>query len=236
MKRSTSQQKKVEDASGFAVFAGGSLGEAHVMAHEMLDQQREGEGLELLGRFLETHTGEGSDWVHLQWHMAVFEIWAGRIDAARERFEREILPAVFSGEALTDGPSLLWRLALAGDSPTEIDWEAVREAALKRTADESDPFVEAHHLLAMAGAGDIEAMTRWLDSALEGPRGGWRDELLSVGWGLRSWASGAYGVAGTLLADSVAKISGLGGSRAQNQLFGDIATASSARAGLARAA
>ena len=167
MQEATIDQGGIKDASGFAVFADGSSGAAHVMAHRMLDEGREGEGLLRLGGWLDGHTGGGSEWIHLQWHMAVFEIWAGRLNEARQRYLREIQPVVPQGLALTDAPSLLWRLSLAGDPSPQLDWDLLREVALARVHSESDPYVELHHLLAFAGARDVELLTRWLDVEVE---------------------------------------------------------------------
>ena len=60
------------DLSGFGVFSHGHAGEAHVLAHRMLDEERYELGHRLLGAWLDQHDGAGSDWTHLQWHMAVF--------------------------------------------------------------------------------------------------------------------------------------------------------------------
>ena len=99
------------DVSGFGVFSQGDAGDAHVMAHRMLDEERYELGHQLLGAWLDSHDGAGSDWTHLQWHMAVFEIAVGKWERAFARFEREILPvAISSDDALTDAPAMLWRL------------------------------------------------------------------------------------------------------------------------------
>ena len=101
---------------------------------------------------------------------------------------------------------------------------------------EGDPYVELHHLLAFAGARDVESLTRWLDMAAETSGSSAPPEILPLGWGLRSWANQDYRAAATLLDESVDLVSGLGGSRAQNQLFGSIADAASHCAELALAA
>ena len=73
------------DVSGFGVFSQGDAGQAHVAAHRMLDEGRHELGHRLLGAWLEGRSGSGSDWTHLQWHMAVFELAVGQWDAAFAR-------------------------------------------------------------------------------------------------------------------------------------------------------
>ena len=207
------------DVSGSPLFCDGASGLAHVVAHHHLDAGRPEEGHRVLGAWLATHEGTGSDWAHLQWHMAVFEIATGRWTSAFQRFVRHIQPAVSAGEAYTDAPSLLWRLSLVNPDRAEIPWEPVREAAIEGLRGINAPYVELHHLLALAGAGDGSSITHW-----RGARG--RDAsslsghvLTRMGEGLGAFAAEDYSHAAVTLAATAPHVSRLGGSRAQNQLF-----------------
>lgn len=217
------------DTSGFRFFSEGAPGEAHALAHRLLDEGRERDGLRLLGDWLSRHDGEGSQWVHLHWHMAVFEIAAGRLQDAHRRFQERILPAVATGEALTDGPSLLWRLWLAGGDELELEWGPVRDAAVRHLGQSGDPYVELHNVLALAGARDVVAIDRWLDSRYALADSERERFLLQMAWALRTFANRDWVPCLTLLA-SVEKISQLGGSRAQNELFGDLRRSAARRA------
>lgn len=218
MPRSTSQ-----DVSGFALFSRGDAGEAHVMAHRMLDEGRHELGHRLLGAWLGNNDGSGSCWTHLQWHMGVFELAVGQWDAALRRFEREILPVVRSSQdALTDGPAMLWRLALAAPRPMDFDWEPAREAAARRLAEPCDAYVELHCLLALAGAGDLHGLDHWMNTRRTAP-GPKSKVLTAMGVGLRAFAAGDYRLAGPVLAGAAPQVSLLGGSHAQNELFTQIA-------------
>ena len=70
--------KRCRDISGFALLSTGAGRSAHLMAHRMLDQQRYELGHQLLGAWLKQRTGNGGDWIHLQWHTAVFELALNR--------------------------------------------------------------------------------------------------------------------------------------------------------------
>jgi len=225
------QAGPARDVSGYRIFSASEPGEAHVMAHRMLDENRIADGHALLGRWLQGRAGPGSEWIHLQFHMAVFEIALGEWHTAYERFLDEVLPAVAPGEdALTDAPQLLWRLALSAPRGVELPWEEVRQTALTRLEVPSDPFVEMHNLLALAGAGDLENLLRW---AREAPRRGdprQRRIVERFAVALTAYVTGRYRYAAKNFADLVPRLSEIGGSRAQNQLFEEIAKSSWRRA------
>jgi hypothetical protein len=220
---------RTHDVSGFGVFSHGDAGQAHVMAHRMLDEGRHELGHRLLGAWLDRRDGSGSDWSHIQWHMAVFEIAVGRWEDARRRFETSILPvATRTYDALTDAPAILWRLQLSASRPVTLPWEPVRATAAARLTRPCGAYVELHCLLALAGAGDVHGLDRWVCGrvATDDPRA----ELLAhMGVGLRAFAEGDYELSSALLASAVPKVSLLGGSHAQNLLFGQIANLSGDR-------
>jgi hypothetical protein len=230
------------DATGFRVFSGGSIGAAHVMAHRLLDDNQPALGRKLLGQWLEDRSGSGSDWVHIQFHMAVFELATGEWDAAYARYLDYVLPVAAIGEdALTDAPALLWRLVLTAPAGTELDWEPLRCTALARMQRPSEPFTELHNLMAIAGAGDVQNMDHWMRSrrskapAMHLVRG--------MAVGLRAFVTRQYRHATEQFTKLAPQFADLGGSGAQNQLFEQFALASRQRlgethvpAGIARAA
>ena len=211
------------DVSGFGVFSHGDAGEAHVMAHRMLDEERHELGHRLLGDWLSRNSGTGSDWTHLQWHMAVFEIAVGEWEAALARFEREITPvAIDSDDALTDAPAMLWRLWLTAPRDVDLPWEPLRSRAVRNLGKRESPYVELHCLLALAGARDIETLDQWL--RIKRFCKDARTKLLArLVVGLRAFAAADYMLAASVLDTVVARISELGCSHAQNLLFQQIA-------------
>jgi hypothetical protein len=211
--------EKTQDISGAPLFCQGAVGWAHVEAHRLLDAGRPEEGHRVLGTWLAAHEGAGSDWIHVQWHMAVFEIATGRWISAFHRFEHHILPTVSAGDAYTDAPSLLWRLSLTSPSAVQIPWEAVRNAAVEGLRRPSAPYVELHHLLALAGADDASSITRWRNTRA-GDVSSLSDHILNrMAEGLGAFAAQDYSRAAVTLAATAPRVSRLGGSHAQNQLF-----------------
>jgi len=217
----------IRDASGYEVFSAGPSGEAHVMAHRLLDQERYDLGHRFLEDWLHWRSGAGSDWVHLQWHMAVFELGLGRWAAAYSRFWQHILPvAATTEDALTDAPAMLWRLMLAARTPVALPWEPVRATALVRMRRPSHPYVELHNLLALAGAGDVAGLDRWHDRQTSAPRTRARALVERVARGLRAYAVADYGQCAAILGPAVPCLGEVGGSRGQNRLFRQIETTS----------
>lgn len=212
------------DTSGSVIFAHGDEGNAHVVAHRMLDHGQIALGYEHLGAWLEARTGSGSDWAHLQFHMAIFELGIGNWHAAYERFVAEILPvATTTEDALTDAPGLLWRLAITAPLGVELPWQPLRRTALFSLSDLREPFVELHHLLTFAGARDRDSIDAWL--RLHAPQIHSRRQWLVVqtGRALRAYVDAKYAIAAVELQRLAPQIPEVGGSRAQNQLLEKLA-------------
>ena len=217
------------DVSGYEIFSNGDQGAAHVLAHQMVDTGQYELGRQLLGRWLDDHAGSGSQWVHLHFHMAIFELATGHWEAAHRRYLDHVLPTAESSEgALTDAPALLWRLALSASDGTELEWEPLRRTALKRMRRPSDAFTELHNLLALAGAGDLGSLDKYLNTRTADS---FRARLVfKLATALSAYVKGHYHRAADLLWRLLPRIPEIGGSRAQIQLFELMATASSRKA------
>jgi hypothetical protein len=206
------------DSSGFRIFSEGDLGHAHVLAHRALDRGDHDAGHRTLGAWLDGRVGEGSDWVHIQWHMLVFELSVGAWDSAHQRCLRHVIPAARAGaDAATDAPAALWRLALAARRPVELPWDDVRSSALGRLDAPRSPYVVLHDLLALAGAGDTDSIARWLSL----PRASTPTHRLLEHFarGLACLASADHSTAASAFAIALPGLPSLGGSRAQNDLY-----------------
>ncbi len=216
----TVRAQRCRDVSGFALFSAGEAGSAHVMAHRMLDHDRYDLGHQLLGSWLNGRSSAGSEWIHIQWHMAVFELALGHWEAAFARFQEHILSVAATTEnALTDAPALLWRLSLAVRIRVELPWEPVRGTALARMRRPNNPYVELHNLLALSGAGDLTSLDRWLHRQPPAARSRSEGLVGRMAVALRANTAGDYQQATTVLANVVPYIAEVGGSRSQIHLF-----------------
>jgi len=212
--------KRACDSSGYAVFSEGEAGAIHLMVHRMLDSNQISRGHRSLGDWLATRDGSGSKWVHLQWHMAVFEVSLGHWHSAYARFRQHILPAVLTSyDALTDAPAFLWRLSLEAGKHHWLPWEAVRNRAILSLQQQRSPFINAHNLLALAGAGDTDTLDEWIDHKTQSTVSRAEAPVIRIARGLRSYISGRYAHAAHELHGIAAQFSKVSGSRAQNELF-----------------
>ena len=225
---STEPNSHVADRTGFRYFSEGAVGSAHDLAHRLLDADRLEEGWRRLGAILDgldESQVTGAKGAHLQWHMAVFEIAVGRCREAHARFRKHLLPLVDEGQVLTDAPSLLWRLWVAGHRDG-LEWDAVAGPA-RRVLGEGDAsrYVLLHQALAVAGARDVRVLDRFLDGRMELSHPileHQRESLfLRLVWAMRTFANRDFACSAELL-DCEESIGLIGGSGAQNELFGDL--------------
>ncbi len=215
---------KLRDAGGYEIFSHGETGAAHAFAHRMFDIGHMQAGRRGLESWLAGRQGRGSDWLHLHFHLALFELETGDWQRAYERFATEILPAAASGaEALTDAPGLLWRLAISAPGPAGLPWPALRRTALANLHRSRNPYVQLHNLLALAGAGDVHAIQRWLESCQAAAKTPGERRLQQIAPALKALAARSWRQAGDLLQDGMQEICAIGGSRAQNRLFEQLA-------------
>jgi hypothetical protein len=213
----------VTDESGYTVFSDGDIGSAHVMAHRLLDAGDIALGRKRLGQWLAGREGSGSDWSHIHFHMAVFELEAGDWNSAHARFLTEVLPiAVATEDALTDAPALAWRLALRAGARRgrDLPWAPLRRTALRALEQESEPFVELHNLLALAGAGDTDSLDHWLRRRRG--RSASFNTVVQMGETLRDVTLKRCRRAADRLREIVPEIQAIGGSLAQNALFTEL--------------
>lgn len=129
----------------------------HAMAHVFEMQGRVDEGI----RFMVDRV---ADWgsgnlftVHNWWHLAVFELEAGRHDEILRIYDREIHNAASPGLPLQmlDASALLWRLHL-DDVYTGDRFDALANAWSTRTSGEPwYVFNDVHAVMALVGAGRL---------------------------------------------------------------------------------
>jgi len=197
----------------------------HAMAHVFEMSGRPAEGI----RWLQQHQAcwsEGSSVAtHCWWHLALFQIEAGRLlDALATYDQRVRLDRSGAVADLIDASALLWRLQLRGIGVGDR-WTELAQAWAAHVDDAFCSFSDLHAMLAFVGARD-EDHSRHLEarlaaSASSKTRHGRTSRLLGLPAckALVAFGSGDYPRAIRLLASLPAAAHRLGGSHAQRDVM-----------------
>lgn len=197
----------------------------HAVAHVMEMQNRTADGIAWMTANPDARAGDSCFKVHNWWHLALYHLDRGEIDAVLRLFDTEIYGAK-SGVVLDmiDASALLWRLHLRG-----IDvgnrWDAVAENWSPIATAGNYAFNDAHAVMAFVGAGrrdaavtviaaQKDAMARTDDNAMFT-----RDVGHDVCRAILAFGDGDYATAVRLLRPIRSIAARFGGSHAQRDVL-----------------
>lgn len=199
---------------------------AHSVAHVFFEKGAHGEGADFLGGWLPGFDKRAAYHVHLSWHQALFALAMGRYQQALDLYQADIRPAVVQKNvtALNDSASLLWRLQVYADTAPPFPWQEVRDQGAPAAERPGPAFRDAHAALAFAGAGDEAMLGRLIDRLRTAANGG--DQLaaevtLPLVEGIGAFARGEYAAAVGFLELVFPRLTRIGGSHAQREVFED---------------
>ncbi|MDZ4735983.1 MAG: tetratricopeptide repeat protein [Rhodospirillaceae bacterium] len=210
----------------------------HAVAHVLEMQGRADEGLGWLDYPAGSWADRNPFKAHVWWHAALFALERGDPAHVLELYDRDIRVDE-SGFYLDvqNAASLLMRLTLAGIDVGDR-WQPLADLAQTRTGDHVMAFTDAHYMMALAGAGRIEAAGRYLDSLRAFAATGANDAAtlaatltVPIGEALLAYGEGQYGQAGDKFAALVGAMAPIGGSHAQQDIFSLILIDAVIRAG-----
>jgi hypothetical protein len=211
------------DPSGFA---GG-----HPITHVYFESGNHAKGLAWLDGWLPDTDQDAMFRGHLVWHAALHHLALGDGEGALARYP-QCGGSVYGGR-LIDGPSLLWRCQLLGYVPSGTDPEAPAVGTLAASLVDGVPFtfIGAHAALALATAGDADALRRLAHNAAGFDVPGAAEILPDLANGLAAYVEGDHDRAATALLRLEPHISRIGGSHAQREVFEDTLLHALVRAG-----
>ncbi len=206
----------------------------HSLTHVYFEQGDAAAGADFLGNWLQGFDAPASSYVHLSWHLALFELALGQYQRALDRYEHDIRPSVAANSmaTLADSASFLWRVQLyGGDSSPRLWperwpelWEEARALAAPVAEKPSVAFQVGHATLALAASGDQDALTTMvqrLQSMVEQGDMFAQDIVLPLVQGIASFVQGAYAASAQLLQPVCLQLVRIGGSHAQREVFED---------------
>ncbi|HVZ44562.1 MAG TPA: tetratricopeptide repeat protein [Ramlibacter sp.] len=198
----------------------------HALAHVMLTQGRFEEGHAFMQDVAPTWTALNSFMVtHNWWHQALFAIELGRIEEALSLYDRQVWGVVKAySQDQVNAVSLLARIELAGGD-VGSRWQDVADHIAPRVDEHVLPFLDLHYLYGLARAARPEALL--LLAGIEAHAGeaagdAWRRVCVPAARGLLAHARGQWRAAMDHLGEALPRMTEIGGSHAQRDLFSQL--------------
>ena len=198
----------------------------HALAHVMLTQGRIHEGHAFLADVSETWVGLNSFMVtHNWWHQALFALELERHDEVLSLYDQQVWGVAkdYSQDAV-NAVSLLARLELAGVDVAGR-WQDLADHLLQHVGDQVLPFLDMQYLYGLARAGrpqadlllaNIEQHAARVPLALQPA---WQRVCVPASRGLLAHARGDWRRAVDQLGQALPRLTEIGGSHAQRDLF-----------------
>lgn len=210
----------------------------HALAHVMLTQGRIREGHAFLQDVSPTWTELNSFMVtHNWWHQALFALELDAIDEALRLYDERVWGVAKDySQDQVNAVSLLARIELAGGDAGDR-WQDVGHYLARRGADQVLPFLDLQYLYGLARAGRAEAarVLAGIESraqcAAGWERDAWQQVALPAGRGLIAHARGQWHEAVEHLGAALPRLTEIGGSHAQRDLFAQVHLDAMVRAG-----
>jgi Tfp pilus assembly protein PilF len=209
---------------------------AHGLAHAMFEQGDMEASRAFISQWLPAHDRKSFLHGHLAWHSALSALDAGDPAGALAVYEQQIKPAGRPYPPLnifTDGTSLLWRLALAGQTGLEPHWRDIAAYGEKYFPRAGAHFADVHYVLAGAMIGGDTLETRMAQLAEREAAGRLAPGRTAIELcrGVKAFAEGDNDSAIRLLEPAISELARIGGSRAQRELWEDTLIVAQLRAG-----
>lgn len=129
----------------------------HAVSHVMEMRGRADEGARWLESSRDLWPLCNNFGFHLAWHLALFRLENADYDAVLDLYDRDIRPTETDDfRDIANAVSMLWRLKQDGVDVGQR-WQGLHEIARRRRTDTSYVFASLHYLLALIGAGDLDA-------------------------------------------------------------------------------
>ena len=204
----------------------------HALAHVMLTQARHREGHDFMASVSDTWTGLNSFMVtHNWWHQALFAIELGDHDEVLRLFDERVWGVAKDyTQDQVNAVSLLARLEIAGVDVGER-WQDVAQYLVKRTSDQVLPFLDVQYLygLARAQRDAADVLMKNIEAQTDAV---WREVAVPTARGMLAHARGNYAVAAHELGIALPRMTEIGGSHAQRDLFTRVHRDAAAKIGI----
>jgi tetratricopeptide (TPR) repeat protein len=198
---------------------------AHAFAHLCYETGERDDGIAFMRDWLPLYVRDGGLFGHLTWHLALFELQAGDVQAGFRLYTDAFSSADHRGavhQKLADSVAYLWRSELAGQPRDQARWEKIMTFARAKFPRPGMSLADWHVALAYAATGDDAALESWIQAIEELAGAGRYSSGAIVPTVARAFAAfqrGDYAAAIDAIVPVLPERERMGGSRAQVDLI-----------------
>jgi hypothetical protein len=197
---------------------------AHAFAHLCYETGERDSGIAFMRDWLPSYDRNGGLFGHLNWHLGLFELHAGNLEAGIRLYNDAFCADDHRGavhQKLSDSSSFLWRAELAGHPRDCARWAKLRDYAREKIPRPGFSLADWHVALAFAVDDDDTALQGWIRAIEELVQAGRYPSGSTIPAVARAFAAfqrGDYAAAIDLIVAMLPERERMGGSRAQVDL------------------
>ena len=198
---------------------------AHAFAHLCYETGERDSGITFMRDWLPLYDRGGGLFGHLNWHLGLFELHAGNLEAGLRLYNDTFCSDDHRGavhQKLSDSSSFLWRSELAGHPHDGARWAKLREYAREKFPRPGFSLVDWHIALTYAAVGDDAAVERWaqaIEELVQAGRYPSGSTIPAVARAFAAFRRRDYDAAIDLIVSMLPDRERMGGSRAQVDLL-----------------
>lgn len=197
---------------------------AHAFAHLCYETGERDSGIAFMRDWLPLYDRGGGLFGHLNWHLGLFELHAGNLEAGLRLYNDAFCSDDHRGavhQKLSDSSSFLWRSELAGYPRDHARWAKLQDYAREKIPRPGFSLADWHVALAFAASGDDAAVEGWVKAIEELVKAGRYPSGSTIPTVARAFAAfqrGDYTTTIDLIVPMLSERERMGGSRAQVDL------------------
>jgi hypothetical protein len=197
---------------------------AHAFAHLCYETGERDSGIAFMRDWLPSYDRGGGLFGHLNWHLGLFELHAGDLQAGLRLYNDAFCSDDHRGavhQKLSDSSSFLWRSELAGHPRDHARWAKLQEYAREKLPRPGFSLADWHVALTYAATGDDAALESWvrgIEELVEAGRYPSGTAIPAVARAFAAFQRNDYAAAIDLIVPMLPERERMGGSRAQVDL------------------
>ena len=197
---------------------------AHAFAHLCYETGELDSGIAFMRGWLPSYERGGGLFGHLNWHLGLFELHAGDLQAGLRLYDDTFCAVDHRGavhQKLSDSSAFLWRSELAGHPRDPARWAKLVAYAREKLPRPGFSLADWHVALTYAAAGEDAALKDWvhaIEALIDADRYPSGSTIPTVARAFAAFQRGDHATAIDLIVPMLPERERMGGSRAQVDL------------------